>query len=271
MGELAGAVAGVQLRRLPEILGAHARQQERGSSTRSARSPAWRGAAGPIPTATAARASRGSCPTPPPRSGSRRSLRAEGVPARADVPRPARVPERGGARAADRVDKGGRLRRAPDRPTYGPGLCPQTEALVARSVIVPVGVAYSEADCDRRRARPCARSPSSTSRDRPLRGGRLRHRGQRTIHLPALRAAGADVTVFASRSLASAEALRDAWGSGEWSTAGRTRSARDDVDAVLIATPNAQHQRRRDGRARPPASTCSSTSRWRARSPTPTR
>jgi dTDP-4-amino-4,6-dideoxygalactose transaminase len=32
--------------------------------------------------------------------------------------------------------------------TYGTGLCPRTEQLVARSVIVPVGVAYSDADCD---------------------------------------------------------------------------------------------------------------------------
>ena len=31
---------------------------------------------------------------------------------------------------------------------YGPGLCPQTEALVSRSLIVPVGVAYTEADCE---------------------------------------------------------------------------------------------------------------------------
>jgi 8-amino-3,8-dideoxy-alpha-D-manno-octulosonate transaminase len=31
---------------------------------------------------------------------------------------------------------------------YGPGLCPQTEALVSRSVIVPVGVGYSAADCE---------------------------------------------------------------------------------------------------------------------------
>jgi dTDP-4-amino-4,6-dideoxygalactose transaminase len=32
--------------------------------------------------------------------------------------------------------------------TYFEGLCPQTEALVARSVIVPVGVGYDERDCD---------------------------------------------------------------------------------------------------------------------------
>lgn len=31
---------------------------------------------------------------------------------------------------------------------YGPGLCPRTEDLVARSVIVPIGAAYSKADCD---------------------------------------------------------------------------------------------------------------------------
>ena len=31
---------------------------------------------------------------------------------------------------------------------YGPGLCPQTEELVARSIIVPVGVGYDERDCD---------------------------------------------------------------------------------------------------------------------------
>jgi hypothetical protein len=30
---------------------------------------------------------------------------------------------------------------------YGPGLCPQTEDLVARSLIVPVGATYSKADC----------------------------------------------------------------------------------------------------------------------------
>ena len=34
------------------------------------------------------------------------------------------------------------------------------------------------------------------------------------IHLPALRSAGAEVTVFASRSLASSEATCAAWGSG---------------------------------------------------------
>jgi dTDP-4-amino-4,6-dideoxygalactose transaminase len=31
---------------------------------------------------------------------------------------------------------------------YGPGLCPRTEELVARSVIVPVGVGYTDEDCE---------------------------------------------------------------------------------------------------------------------------
>jgi 8-amino-3,8-dideoxy-alpha-D-manno-octulosonate transaminase len=32
--------------------------------------------------------------------------------------------------------------------TYGEGLCPRTEELVARSVIVPIGVGYRDRDCD---------------------------------------------------------------------------------------------------------------------------
>ncbi len=62
------------------------------------------------------------------------------------------------------------------------------------------------------------------------------------IHIPALRTAGVDVTVFASRSRSSAEAARDLWGGGEvigdWAAA----VTRDDVDAVVIATPNGTHR-----------------------------
>jgi hypothetical protein len=36
----------------------------------------------------------------------------------------------------------------PTERAYGPGLCPRTEALVARSIIVPIGVGYCERDCD---------------------------------------------------------------------------------------------------------------------------
>ncbi|HEX5613874.1 MAG TPA: Gfo/Idh/MocA family oxidoreductase [Acidimicrobiia bacterium] len=63
----------------------------------------------------------------------------------------------------------------------------------------------------------------------------------RHLHLPALRAAGVDVTVFASRSSASAERARDEWGTGQVVERWEDAVARDDVDAVVIATPNAQH------------------------------
>jgi len=61
------------------------------------------------------------------------------------------------------------------------------------------------------------------------------------IHLPALRAAGVEVTVFASRSRTSAEATCAAWGSGAVEERWEDAVARDDVDGVVIATPNAQH------------------------------
>jgi UDP-N-acetylglucosamine 3-dehydrogenase len=62
------------------------------------------------------------------------------------------------------------------------------------------------------------------------------------IHLPALRSVGADVTAFASRSRASAEAARDQWGSGAVVDQWQDAVTRDDVDAVVVATPNARHR-----------------------------
>jgi predicted dehydrogenase len=64
----------------------------------------------------------------------------------------------------------------------------------------------------------------------------------RVNHLPGLRAGGdADIVVFASRSLESARHARDAWGSGDITTAWATAVARDDVDAVHVCVPNALH------------------------------
>jgi UDP-N-acetylglucosamine 3-dehydrogenase len=63
----------------------------------------------------------------------------------------------------------------------------------------------------------------------------------RRIHLRALRAEGADVTVFASRSRASAEALRDEWGGGTVVERWEDALGRADVDAVVIAVPNSLH------------------------------
>jgi UDP-N-acetylglucosamine 3-dehydrogenase len=62
------------------------------------------------------------------------------------------------------------------------------------------------------------------------------------IHLPLLRAAGVDVTTFASRSRSSAEAARAAWSSGTVVDRWEDAVTRDDVDAVVITTPNAKHR-----------------------------
>jgi UDP-N-acetylglucosamine 3-dehydrogenase len=64
----------------------------------------------------------------------------------------------------------------------------------------------------------------------------------REIHVPGVRAAeGADITVFTSRTRASAQALRDEWGAGDVVDNWEDAVTRDDVDAVLIAVPNAFH------------------------------
>jgi predicted dehydrogenase len=60
-------------------------------------------------------------------------------------------------------------------------------------------------------------------------------------HLPSLRAAGAEVVAFASRSPESATAAAAEWGSGEVYTDWRAAVHRDDVDAVIVSTPNALH------------------------------
>src|SRR4029079_18373544 len=63
----------------------------------------------------------------------------------------------------------------------------------------------------------------------------------RQIHLPALRAEGATVSVFTSRTHASDEARHDEWGRGDVVDRWEDAVERDDVDAVLVAVPNAIH------------------------------
>lgn len=63
----------------------------------------------------------------------------------------------------------------------------------------------------------------------------------RRVHLPGLRAAGADVVAFASRSLQSAEAAAGDWGSGDVAGDWHELLGRSDVDAIDVCTPNASH------------------------------
>lgn len=149
MGELAGAVAGVQLGRLPAILAALRMNKERiveavgevpGLVRRRRPDPAGDGSSSItwfLPDAATAKAFAA-------------ALRDEGVPC-AQMYRGRPVyssPSVVALRTAS--SKGGPFACAehPTDRTYGDGLCPQTEALVARSVIVPIGVTYTEQDCD---------------------------------------------------------------------------------------------------------------------------
>ena len=227
----------------------------------------------PIPTATGRRASRGSCPTPPPPSGSRPRCGPRACPcAQMYRGRPVYLnPAVLARRTAS--GKGGPWACAehPTDRTYGPGLCPRTEALVG-----PFGHRagrrrlHASATATTSRP-PCARSPSGCSRDRPVRGRRLRHRGQRTstcrrcgggrrghrVREPVARVGGGDCATHGA-----AGAVVDRW---EDAVDARRRRRRRHRDAERAAP------RRRGGRRDARASTCSSTSRWRARSPTPTR
>jgi len=149
MGELAGAVAGVQLARLAGILTSLRSNKARivaavgdidGLTRRTRPDPAGDGSSSvtwflPDPTIAKRFAA---------------ALRAEGIPcAQMYRGRPVYL---NAAVLARRTasGKGGPWACAahPTDRAYGPGLCPRTEALVARSVIVPVGVGYRADDCD---------------------------------------------------------------------------------------------------------------------------
>ena len=149
MGELVGAVAGVQLARLPGILDAlranKARILERvgvidGLVRRRLPDPDGDGSSSItwfLPDAHTAKRFAA-------------AVRAEGVPcAQMYRGRPVYLsPSVLARRTAS--GKGGPWACAehPTERTYFEGLCPQTEALVGRSVIVPIGVGYDERDCE---------------------------------------------------------------------------------------------------------------------------
>ena len=149
MGELAGAVAGVQLARLPAILGALRENKTRivdaigvvpGLARRRRPDPAGDGSSSItwfLPDASTAKQFAA-------------ALRDEGVPcAQMYRGRPVYLAPALLARRTPSGEGGPwNCAEHPTERTYFEGLCPQTEELVARSVIVPVGVGYTEADCE---------------------------------------------------------------------------------------------------------------------------
>jgi 8-amino-3,8-dideoxy-alpha-D-manno-octulosonate transaminase len=148
MGELAGAVAGVQLLRLPGILAAMRANKQRivdavgviDGLTRRRR---------PDPEGDGSSSITWFLSDAPCAKRFAAALRAEGIPC-AQMYRGRPVYLNPGVIARRTASgKGGPWACAehPTDRTYGPGLCPRTEELVARSVIVPVGPGYTERDC----------------------------------------------------------------------------------------------------------------------------
>ena len=149
MGELAGAVAGVQLGRLPSILDALRANKARIVDA-IGEVPGLVRRRRPDPDGDGSSSITWFLPDAPTAKGLAAALRGEGVPcAQMYRGRPVYLsPSVIALRTAS--GKGGPWACAehPTDRTYGEGLCPRTEALVARSVIVPIGVAYTEQDCD---------------------------------------------------------------------------------------------------------------------------
>ena len=149
MGELAGAVAGVQLTRLPRILEALRSNKAQilegvgkidGLVRRRIPDPDGDGSSSItwfLPDATLAKRFAA-------------ALRAEGIPC-AQMYRGLPVYLNDAVLARRTASEQGGPWACAEHPTdrtYGPGLCPRTEALAARSVIVPIGVGYGKDDCD---------------------------------------------------------------------------------------------------------------------------
>ncbi len=149
MGELAGAVAGVQLQRLSGIL----------ESLRSSKARIVEGVGEidgltrrrrPDPVGDGSSSVTWFLPDPTLAKRFAAALRAEGIPC-AQMYRGLPVYLNAAVLARRTAsEKGGPWACAehPTDRTYGPGLCPRTEALAARSVIVPIGVGYRETDCN---------------------------------------------------------------------------------------------------------------------------
>jgi 8-amino-3,8-dideoxy-alpha-D-manno-octulosonate transaminase len=149
MGELAGAVAGVQLGRLPGIL-ASLRANKARILDGVGVIPGLERRRRPDPEGDGASSITWFLPEPAIAKRFAAAVRAEGVPcAQMYHGRPVYLNAAVLARSTA-SGKGGPWACAehPTDRTYGPGLCPRTEALVARSVIVPIGVGYGDRECD---------------------------------------------------------------------------------------------------------------------------
>jgi 8-amino-3,8-dideoxy-alpha-D-manno-octulosonate transaminase len=141
MGELAGAVAGVQLGRLSYILGSMRANTARVLDASGDVDGLVRRRI-PDPEGDGGSSITWFLPDAPMAKRFAATLRDEGVPcAQMYRGRPVYLTP---AVLARRTASG---QLATER-TYGEGLCPRTEALVARSVIVPVGVGYTDDDCE---------------------------------------------------------------------------------------------------------------------------
>ena len=149
MGELAGAVAGVQLARLPGILAALRSNKTRivegvgeiDGLTRRRR---------PDPHGDGSSSITWFLPDQALAKRFAAALRAEGAPC-AQMYRGLPVYLNAAVLARRTASEMGGPWACAEHPTdrtYGPGLCPRSEALAARSVIVPIGVGYGEQDCD---------------------------------------------------------------------------------------------------------------------------
>ena len=149
MGELAGAVAGVQLARLPGILASLRRNKNR-ITEQVGDIEALIRRRRPDPDGDGSSSITWFLPEPTLAKRFAAALRAEGIPcAQMYGGRPVYLNAAVLARrtASDRGGPWACSEHPTDR-TYGPGLCPRTEALAARSIIVPIGVGYDERDCD---------------------------------------------------------------------------------------------------------------------------
>lgn len=149
MGELTGAVAGVQLKRLPRILEA-LRENKARIVDRVGDVPGLVRRRRPDPEGDGSSSITWFLPEARTAKQFAAALRDEGVPC-AQMYRGKPVylaPSILEQRTASGRGGPWNCDEHPTDRTYYEGLCPRTEMLVSRSAIVPVGVGYTEADCD---------------------------------------------------------------------------------------------------------------------------